>query len=55
MIWCLFFIVNGAIALVTVLSKNQALWTLYNGLISYLLMGTLLGGEWLYRKRVLKV
>ena len=55
MIWCLFFIVNGAIALVTVLSKNQALWTLYNGLISYLLMGTLLGGEWLYRKRVLNV
>lgn len=55
MIWCLFFIVNGGIALLTVLGDNQTLWTLYNGLISYLLMGVLLGGEWLYRKWVLKV
>ncbi|MFK0573821.1 hypothetical protein [Endozoicomonas sp.] len=55
MIWCLFFTINGSIALFTVISNDQALWALYNGLISYLLMGTLLGGEWLYRKWILKV
>lgn len=55
MIWCLFFIVNSCIALLTVISGDMTLWTLYNGLISYLLMGTLLAGEWLYRKWILKV
>jgi len=28
-------------------------WTLYNGLIAYLLMGVLFGGEWLLRRRLL--
>ncbi len=50
-VWCLFFIVNGAIALYTALFAPLALWTLYNGLISYLLMGLLFAGEWLVRRR----
>lgn len=55
MIWCLFFVANGGVALFTVLYGNYSLWTLYNGLVSYILMGILLGGEWLYRKWILKV
>ena len=55
MIWCLFFIVNGGIALFTVLNGDYSLWALYNGLLSYILMGLLLAVEWLYRKWVLKV
>lgn len=51
-VWCGFFIVNGAIALATCLSGDIALWTLYNGGISYLLMGALMGIEWIVRKRV---
>ena len=54
-IWCLFFSVNSCIALYTIVNGDFELWTLYNGLISYLLMGILLGSEWLYRKWVLKV
>ncbi|MEB6540569.1 hypothetical protein MXM81_15905 [Serratia plymuthica] len=50
--WCGFFIVNGAIALATCLSGDIALWTLYNGGISYLLMGALMGIEWIVRKRI---
>ena len=55
MIWCLFFIANGVIALFTIFNGNYALWTLYNGLLSYIFMGTLFAGEWLYRKWILKV
>lgn len=53
-IWCLFFIANGSIALFTALHGDMALWTAWNGMISYLLMGTLMAGEWLVRRRVIK-
>jgi len=52
MIWCLFFIINGTISLYTVFYLSVELWTLYNGLISYVLMGTLMTVEFLVRKRV---
>jgi len=50
-IWCLFFALNGAAALALALAAPLAWWTLYNGLIAYLLMGTLFAGEWLLRRR----
>lgn len=49
-IWCLFFGVNGAIALMTALWASPAIWALYNGLIAYLLMGLLLAGESVVRR-----
>lgn len=55
MIWCLFFLANGLLAFVTVVHNDLMLWMVYNGLISYSLMGLLLGGEWIWRKRVLKL
>lgn len=51
-IWCGFFLLNGTLALATVLWGDMALWSLYNGLLSYLLMATLMAGEWLVRRRV---
>ncbi|WP_336777156.1 hypothetical protein [Pantoea sp. USHLN256] len=53
-VWCGFFIFNGSVALVTCLLNDVTLWTLWNGCISYLLMGTLMGGEWLLRQRIRK-
>lgn len=53
-IWCAFFIINGGIALFTALYGDMPLWTLWNGMISYLLMGTLMAGEWLVRRQVIK-
>ncbi len=50
-IWCLFFIFNGSVALATCLINNLTWWTWWNGLISYLLMGLLMAGEWLLRQR----
>lgn len=52
-IWCLFFIVNGSIAALLALLRHYQAWALYTGLISYLLMGILLGGEWLYRRKAI--
>lgn len=53
-IWCLFFIVNGSIALFTALHGDMTLWTAWNGAIAYVLMGTLMAGEWLVRRRLMK-
>lgn len=53
-IWCVFFVLNGAVSLATVFYSDEA-WALYNGLISYLCIGSLFAGEWLYRKWILKI
>lgn len=49
LLWCGFFVLNAAVASYTVFASRE-IWTLYNGLISYLLMGGLFIGELLYRK-----
>lgn len=53
-IWCAFFVGNGGIALFTALHGDMSLWTAWNGMISYLLIGMLMAGEWLVRQRVIK-
>jgi uncharacterized membrane protein len=52
-VWCGFFVANGAVASATVFASDQ-LWALYNGLVSYILIGLLLAGEYLVRLRVQK-
>ncbi|WP_010298453.1 hypothetical protein [Candidatus Odyssella thessalonicensis] len=49
-VWMLFCIINASISLMTVILDYRDLWALYNGCISYLLMGTLMGGELLVRR-----
>ncbi len=49
--WCVFFVLNGSIALFTCLLDNISYWTIYNGLISYILIAILMGGEWLIRQK----
>lgn len=53
-LWCGFFVVNGGVALYTALWASEAVWSLYNGVIAYALMGVLFGGELLVRQRVKK-
>jgi uncharacterized membrane protein len=47
-VWCGFFIINGAISLSTSF-MGMDIWTLYNGLISYLLAGLLFACEFAVR------
>jgi len=51
-VWCGFFVINAAIALWTALAASDAVWTLYNGCLSYIAIGLLFAGEWLVRQRV---
>ncbi len=54
MAWCLFFIINGGMALDSALNRTDAWWALYNGLIAYVLIGLMFAGEWLVRRLVRK-
>jgi uncharacterized membrane protein len=48
-LWLGFFLINAGIAAWTAWHGDTALWSLYNGLASYLLVALLFAGEWLFR------
>ncbi len=50
-IWVVFFLFNSCAATYTALATPTGVWTIYNGFISYLLVGLLLGVEYLFRIR----
>lgn len=52
-VWFVFLIVNCTISILTLIGGRLDLWTLYNGLISYLLMGVLFAGERLVRRHLM--
>ena len=53
-VWCGFFVINGGLGALSIWDGDLAVWCLYNGLISYALMGGLMGAEYLVRRRLLK-
>ncbi len=50
MLWTAFFLLNGSLSLLLALNGSLEAWTLYNGLIAYILMGMVFAGEFLYRR-----
>jgi uncharacterized membrane protein len=48
-VWCAFFAGNGSLAAGLAVYASLGIWTIYNGVIAYLLMGTLFASEFLYR------
>jgi uncharacterized membrane protein len=50
--WCAFFVVNGGISAATALWGTEQSWLLYNGLLSYVLIGLFFAGEWMLRRRM---
>jgi uncharacterized membrane protein len=48
-VWCGFFVMNGTLALLTAVWASAAIWSLYNGVLAYVLMGCLFAGEYLVR------
>jgi uncharacterized membrane protein len=52
LVWCLFLTANGLVSALTAWLGDIEVWTLYNGLVSYLLMGALFAGEYAVRRRV---
>lgn len=51
-VWCGFFVLNGSVSALTAVYADESVWALYNGLISYLLMGLLFAVEFLVRRRM---
>lgn len=51
-VWCGFFAVNAVIALATALVGSREVWVVYNGFVSYAIVGALLLGEWLIRPAI---
>ncbi|MET0287526.1 MAG: hypothetical protein ABW352_23770 [Polyangiales bacterium] len=49
-VWCAFFVINAAISAALAVWAPLAWWTLYNGLLAYLLMGVLGATEYVVRK-----
>lgn len=49
-VWSLFCLLSAFLSFMTVILDNLELWTLYNGCLSYILMGLLFAGEYTYRK-----
>lgn len=50
MVWAAFFAMNCIICIALALYDDHRIWTLYNGLIVYLLIGMLVVGEYLWRR-----
>lgn len=48
-VWCAFFAVNIAVSLLLTLRSTLSAWTLYNGIIAYVLAGLILASERVYR------
>jgi uncharacterized membrane protein len=53
LVWCFFFIINAGLSFAT-LHFSTEVWTVYNGFISYLLIGLLFTVEFIYRTRLIK-
>lgn len=54
MVWVAFFIANGIAAGYTAIAASTATWAMYNGLLSYVLIGLLIGLEYPVRLRYRK-
>ena len=54
-VWCVFFVLNGTIAMITSLYASDEVWALYNGVLAYILMGVLFAIEYLCRLRFKRI
>nr|WP_274389639.1 hypothetical protein [Paraburkholderia tagetis] len=52
-LWCVFFAVNAMFSAWTALEWSTRHWSLYNGAIVYGIIGTLLVGEFVWRKWIM--
>ncbi len=48
-LWSLFFLLNGTVSVIIALKDNMEYWVIYNGFISYILIGLFFAVEMTYR------
>ncbi|MBK7948138.1 MAG: hypothetical protein IPK00_05240 [Deltaproteobacteria bacterium] len=49
LVWCGFFVLNGGVGFVLAWTRSLEAWAFYTGFLSYVLMGLLFAGEYVYR------
>jgi uncharacterized membrane protein len=54
LVWCVFFVLDGAIALLTVFFGSDIIWAIYNSGITYVIMGFIFFGEFIVLKMIEK-
>ena len=54
LVWCGFFVLNSAAAVWTAFWASERVWAVYNGGVSYIIMGLIFAIEFIVRKRVNK-
>ncbi|MDR2619030.1 MAG: hypothetical protein LBC62_09185 [Treponema sp.] len=53
-IWCVFFFIDAIIAMITVIWTSELVWGIYNGGVTYVLMGMIFIGEYVIIKIIEK-
>lgn len=48
-IWCVFFVINASISCYTGVFSSMEIWTIYNGIVAYMLIGLLFTVEYIVR------
>lgn len=51
-LWVVFFVFNAGVSVLTAWVGSRELWALYNGFVSYLIVGVLFAGEYGYRRLI---
>jgi uncharacterized membrane protein len=54
LIWCVFFFIDAIVAMITVVWASELTWGIYNGGVTYVLMGLIFVGEYVVIKVVEK-
>jgi uncharacterized membrane protein len=49
-VWCGFFMFNAVVSAGIALGGSMGAWAIYNGLLSYILIGLIFGTEYMYRQ-----
>ncbi|MEM5405941.1 hypothetical protein AB4Y44_18035 [Paraburkholderia sp. BR10937] len=52
-LWCVFFALNSVVSAWTALAWPARAWSLYNGMLAYVIIGALLAGEFVWRKWIM--
>jgi len=53
-VWCIFFVIDGTIAVTTAFYCSELVWGIYNGGITYCIMGLIFVGEFIVLKSIEK-
>jgi uncharacterized membrane protein len=49
-LWCIFFTINAAVSAIIAVGGSMRAWTIYNGFLSYIIIGAIFASEYVFRQ-----